>query len=602
MTNMARNPMNTKPRYDAMLRAMPVLALLLLAVSPPTPAADLFVPDQYSTIQAAINAALPGDTVVVAPGLYTENLQLRSRVDVRGEEAALTLLRANSLSLPVVRATGIDDVLFANFTLLDSNDGIVIRNSEDIIISNNIFDTLDGIAVDVDTPSIVDIYHNVFYDNVVAIRRGSIATWIVNNIFQRNIQTLTTSAFADLHTEVRFNCFHDNDDLLVGGTNQALGSNFRTGDPRFVDIPAGDFHLRLGSPCINSGEGTDVIDGSPADIGAYGGPFADPWPFPVPQPDAVDTSDGPDGPFNITLSWEPNLDYRVTNPGNPGSYRVYYSLNAPGPPYDGIDAGTDTLPSPIEVGNVTSFELTDLFPVVQAPATPQLIAVEPRNQAAVIDWNPVQGAYGYRIYFGVNSVTENSVQVGTIDRYTLTGLTNNIAYRFAVVALNRATYHLAVTVLDNTPERHESLYSQETTLRLGPVEESSLSNVFMATPNPTMPQPNLPDDDRCFIATAAFSSSDAAPVLVLRDFRDRYLNRTAAGRAIVAFYYRVSPSVAAVMDAHPWLQRPVQAILLPFIALALMLLGSSPSTQIAVLALLAIVIMRRRIAWPVSAR
>jgi hypothetical protein len=599
---MARNPTRKTTRDFFASRAIPLLALLALTTAPGVHAADLFVPDEYSTIQAAINAALPGDTVVVAPGLYTENLQLRSRVDVRGEEAALTLLRADSMSLPTVRATGIDDVLFSNFTLLDSDDGIVVTNSIDIIISNNIFDTLDGIAIDVDTPSIVDIYHNVFYDNVVAIRRGSVATWIVNNIFQRNIQTLTTSAFADLHTEVRFNCFHDNDDLLAGGVDQALGFDFRTGDPRFVDIPAGDFHLRLGSPCIDAGEGTDVIDGSPADIGAYGGPFADPWPFPVPEPTAVDTSDGPDGPFNITLSWEPNLDYRVTNPANPGSYLVYYSLNEPGPPYDGIDAGTDTLPSPIDVGNVTSFELTDLNPEVVVPATPQLIAVEPRNQGAVIDWNPVQGAYGYRIYFGVNSVTENSVQIGTIDRYTLTGLTNNVEYRFAVVALNRATYHLAVTVLDNTTQRHESLFSQEATLRLGPVAESPLSNVFVATPNPTLPQPDLPDDDRCFIATAAFSSADAAPVLVLRDFRDRYLNRTAAGRELVALYYRTSPAIAAFMDDHPWLQRPVQAMLLPFIALSLMLLGSSPSTQIALLALLALAIMRRRIAWPAGVR
>ncbi len=37
------------------------------------------VPAEYSTIQAAINAAQAGDTVLVSPGTYLENLQLRGK-------------------------------------------------------------------------------------------------------------------------------------------------------------------------------------------------------------------------------------------------------------------------------------------------------------------------------------------------------------------------------------------------------------------------------------------------------------------------------------------------------------------------------------------
>ncbi len=587
--------MNKKPCQPCRNRTGAVLASLILAVAAAgTQAADLLVPDEYPTIQAAINAALPGDTVIVAPGLYTENLQLRSHIDVRGEEAALTLLRAASLTQPAVRMSGVTNILFGNFTLLDSDDGIHVINSDDIFIANNIFDTLDGFAVDVDTPSVADIIHNVFYDNVVAVRRGSVSTWIVNNIFYRNISTITSSAFADLHTEVRFNCFYDNDDLLSGGVHQALGTNFRIGDPRFVDIDAGDFHLRLGSPCINNGEGTDVIDGTQADMGAYGGPYADPWPFPVPQPFATDTSNGPNGPFNITLSWEPNLDYRVTNPGNPGSYHIHYNLNASGPPYDGFDAGTDTLPSPIDVGSMTTFELTDLNPAVSAPPAPTQVTVDPRNQAAVVSWNPVSGAYGYRIYYGVNSVTDNMVQVGDIDSFTVTGLTNDLPHRFAVAALNRATYYLAVTVMDNTADRNESLYSVEETVRIGPPAESSLSAQIMATPNPTLPQPGVPDDDRCFIATAAFSSSSAPAVLVLRDLRDRYLNSSRPGRALVGLYYRVSPRIATFIDEHPAVRVPVQLLLLPLVGLSLLLLGSSTATTLTLAALLALTVARRK--------
>lgn len=53
--------------------------------------ATIHVPADYSTIQAAINAASNGDTIVVAPGTYQENINFQGK--------AITLFRLIHFSL-----------------------------------------------------------------------------------------------------------------------------------------------------------------------------------------------------------------------------------------------------------------------------------------------------------------------------------------------------------------------------------------------------------------------------------------------------------------------------------------------------------------------
>jgi len=541
-----------------------VIALLTLTAQ----AADVNVPGDYSSIQGAIDALaadpLLGDTVIVEPGTYTEHLQMRSDITVRGRETARTILMPDGSGTAVTFAA-VSNAVVANFTLLDADEGVDVSGSTDITVAGNVFELGSaGMGVNVSDGSSVSVLNNTFYDNGTALRRLADNTIVRNNIFASN----TTAIVSDVGTaNIDHQCYDGN------GAGTQVGSNVHTGDPLFVDVTNHDFHLRTGSPCIDAGLGTDVIDDTTADIGAYGGDRADTYPFPVSQPTAIDTSVASPPPYNIELSWSPNLAYRVTDGSPPGGYKIYYDTDTSGAPYDGTDAqdlGGSATPSPIDVGNVSSYVLRNLSPSTGTPAAPVLQAAAPSNHRIDLRWSAVEGAGDYRVQYGVADTSEHQVDVGNVTAYALTGLDNGVTYRLTVSALAQTKYYLAVSVYDRTTEHHESVLSPEASLLLGPQHESLPSNELSAMPEEVVPYPAL-SDKRCFIATAAYGYYSAPQVRALRAFRDRYLLTNAPGRAFVHWYYRHSPPAARYISTHPLWKAVVRIALWPAVALAWLL-------------------------------
>lgn len=84
-----------------------VVASLVFLMSAPTYGRDLNVPQDYSSIQRAINAASYGDMVIVSPGTYYEQITMKEGV--------------------VVVAEGTDDersnFITAERTIIDASDG-----------------------------------------------------------------------------------------------------------------------------------------------------------------------------------------------------------------------------------------------------------------------------------------------------------------------------------------------------------------------------------------------------------------------------------------------------------------------------------------------
>lgn len=71
---------------------------------------------------------------------------------------------------------------------------------------------------------------------------------------------------------------------------------------------------------------------------------------------------------------------------------------------------------------------------------------------------------------------------------------------------------------------------------------------------------------QCFIASSAFESSRSEEVLFLRAYRDGVLKKTFLGRQFIFLYYKISPSIACILDK--------QTTLKPFARAAIRLLIS----------------------------
>lgn len=99
---------------------------------------------------------------------------------------------------------------------------------------------------------------------------------------------------------------------------------------------------------------------------------------------------------------------------------------------------------------------------------------------------------------------------------------------------------------------------------------------------------------KCFIATAAFRSMDAAPVAMLRQFRDQVLLHFGLGRGFVSWYYRWSPPAAEWLIENPEFRYPVLLALVPVEIIAWLCLRPLIFLGLSAMGLLLFVALRKR--------
>jgi hypothetical protein len=309
------------------------LAYLLLAcgiaASSVAMATVIHVPEEYPTIQAGIDAANEGDTVLVNDGTYYENIAFRGEniylTSVSGPEA--TVIDGSDVG-SVFRLTTNEDktTVIDGFTITHGRNnlggGFYIYGAHPKIINNIISDNyayeygggihveyggitvrynvfyrnrcpsnLGGPAIHV-ISSDVHIYKNLFTDQNgpadIFIRFGSKGS-VINNTLSNSWHGISSHDYSPIFcqnnivTEMSnvayragdggylycsYNCAWSND---VNYEECDPGEGALFANPLFVGGYPFDYHLQENSPCIDAGDPDSPFDpdGTRADMGAY---------------------------------------------------------------------------------------------------------------------------------------------------------------------------------------------------------------------------------------------------------------------------------------------------------------------------------------------
>lgn len=201
----------------------------------------------YLTIQTGVDAAQPGDTVLVYAGIYYEDVVIDKTLNLTGEDRDTTII--NSTDKMGIYVTNADFVNISGFTVENTSWGAIrIRYSNNsLIVNNKIQNSQDGIQfLSVNTSVIsnniyTNIYSNAIYlsessNNLVNNNTATKSGWglwldsnsqlntVINNNFSYNEHglTLTTGSRKNI---IKNNIFNYNNGIFVYHTGISLGTS-----------------------------------------------------------------------------------------------------------------------------------------------------------------------------------------------------------------------------------------------------------------------------------------------------------------------------------------------------------------------------------------
>jgi parallel beta-helix repeat protein len=223
------------------LLVISVLALAYRTQPARSSPATITVPDDYPTIQAAINAAADGDTVFVKNGTYYEHVTINKSITLVGEDSNTTIIDGNGTG-PIIEIAA-DYVTISNFTIRNAGTTLEEYLSES---------ALACIASDFTPLQSVNVENNVLLNASWGILFGwvssvNISNNIISNIVMYAIDLGASTDMQNRNVTISNNLIYDCETfgINIDGDSQYcsvvnntvenglcgidLGSNFGTG-------------------------------------------------------------------------------------------------------------------------------------------------------------------------------------------------------------------------------------------------------------------------------------------------------------------------------------------------------------------------------------
>jgi len=233
--------------HSVSIQIFGVLALLLLSPSL-FAQVTIHVPADQPTIQAAINAANNGDTVLVAPGTYVENINFNGK--------AITVSSASGSSVTVIDGGAIGSVVTFNHSETTTSvlTGFTIRNGQNSLGGG-------GILIQAASPTITGnliTNNHAIYGIGIEIANGSPV--IRNNTISGNTQCCGTSGSGGGGIHASAGSGATNTSPLISG-NTITNNNVNAGgdgggiSADYFSTPTIQGNVIAGNSAYNSGGG-----------------------------------------------------------------------------------------------------------------------------------------------------------------------------------------------------------------------------------------------------------------------------------------------------------------------------------------------------------